>query len=294
MSVLVIGGTGQIGSLVLKGLEAEGATARVLTTDHGGTDLPKGMTPVTGDLLDPASVREALVAVDTVFLLASVSPSELMQSSIAIDLAQEAGVKHMIYFSQVKLNWPDCPHAVAKAGAEALIRHHGLPATILRPAYFFQNDKNLRNAVLGGTYPVPIGNVGVQMIDARDIAAVAVLTILNRAAFEADPLLELVGPDVITGQRAAEIWSEASGRPVAYGGDDLGRAFEDQQAEIMPGWQAHDLVGMFRGCQRDGMQGAPRAADRLVHLLGRPLRTYRAFVEEMHGQWRGESETRKP
>lgn len=288
MPILIIGGTGQIGSLVLQGLADQGATARVLTTDMHPRDLPKGMTPVKGDLLDPASVREALAGIDTVFLLAAVSPSELMQSLIALDLAHEAGVGHVVYFSQNKLDWPDCPHAVAKAGAEALIRHHGLPATILRPAYFFQNDRNLKDAILGGTYPIPIGSIGAEMIDVRDIAAVAVLAILDRGVFDADPIVELVGPDNITGERAAEIWSEVTGRSVAYRGDDLGSAFEARQAENMPGWQAHDLVGMFRGCQRVGMQGAPGAADRLVELLGRPLRTYRAFAMETYGQWRAD------
>ena len=243
------------------------------------------MTPVEGDLLEPASLRGALVGIDTLFLLCSVSPSELTQALIALDLAHEAGVEHIVYFSQNKLDWADCPHAVAKAGAEALIRHHDLPATILRPAYFFQNDAGLKDAVLGGTYPIPIGRIGADMIDARDIADVAVHALLDRDALGADPVVELVGPDTITGERAAEIWSDATGRSVAYGGDDLDSAFEDRLTADMPGWQAHDLVAMFRGCQREGMRGSPGAADRLVDLLGRPLRTYQTFAAETVEQW---------
>jgi uncharacterized protein YbjT (DUF2867 family) len=95
-----------------------------------------------------------------------------MQALIALDLAHEAGVGNVVYLSQNKLGWPDCPHAVAKASAEALIRYHGIPATILRPAYLFQNDKNLKKAIMGGTYPIPIGSIGAEMIDVQDIAAV--------------------------------------------------------------------------------------------------------------------------
>ena len=285
MAMLIIGGTGRIGSLVVQGLSDRGATARILTTRPEECELPAGMTPVEGDLLNPASLRDALVGIDTLFLLCAVSPSELTQALIALDLAHEAGVEHIVYFSQNKLDWADCPHAVAKAGAEALIRHHDLPATILRPAYFFQNDAGLKDAVLGETYPIPIGRIGADMIDARDIADVAVRALLDRDALGADPVVELVGPDTITGERAAEIWSEATGRPVAYGGDDLGRAFEDRLSADMPGWQAHDLVAMFRGCQREGMRGAPGASDRLVELLGRPLRTYQAFAAETRDAW---------
>ena len=284
MSLLIIGGTGQVGSLVLQELAARGASARVLTTDPAKHDLPAGMVPVKGDLLDPDTVRAALDGVETMFLLASVSPSELTQSLIALDLAQEAAVGHVVYFSQIALDWPDSPHTAAKAGAEALIRHHGLDATILRPAYFVQNDAMLKDPILGGTYPIPLGNAGTEMIDIRDIAAVAALAILDRDAVGADPVIDLVGPDALTGEGAAAIWSEVLGRPVAYGGDDLSR-FEAAQAGRTPGWQAHDLVAMFRGCQRDGMHGRPGAADRLARMLDRPLRSYRTFAEEAFASW---------
>ncbi len=260
MTMLIIGGTGRVGSLVAQGLADRGATARILTTNPEECKLPAGMTPVKGDLLKPASLRDAFAGIDTLFLLCAVSPSELTQALIALDLAHEAGVEHIVYFSQNKLDWPDCPHAVAKAGAEALIRHHDLTATILRPAYFFQNDTGLKDAVLGGTYPIPIGRIGADMIDARDIADVAVHALLDREALGADSVVELVGPDTITGERAAEIWSQTTGRSVAYGGDDLDRAFEDRLAADMPGWQAHDLVAMRYTPTRSPSQTADSGA----------------------------------
>ncbi len=285
MAILVIGGTGHVGSLVVQELADRGASARILTTDADKARLPARMTAVKGDLLDPASVRAALNGVETVFLLNAVSPSELTQALIALDLAKEAGVQHVVYISQIKLDWPDCPHAVAKAGGEALIRAHGIPATILRPAYFFQNDRGLKEPILAGAYPIPIGNVGAEMVDVRDIAAVAAVAMLDKNALGPDPMVELAGPDNITGEGAASIWSEVTGRTVTYAGDEIGLPFERRTAETMPPWQAHDLVAMFRGCQREGMRGQPGAVERLAQLLGRPLRTYRAFAEETYKQW---------
>lgn len=285
MNILVIGGTGQVGSLILQELAEKGASARVLTTNPAKADLPESMIPVKGDLLNPASLRTALDGVETMFLLNSVSPSEATQALIALDLAHEAGVAHVVYLSQVKLDWPDCPHAAAKASAEALIRYHNIPATILRPAYFFQNDVWLKEQILGGTYPIPIGGIGAEMVDVRDIAAIAALAILNRQAIGPDPVIELVGPDLITCENLAEIWSDVTGRPVAYGGDDLG-VFEEQRLQNMPPWQAHDLVATFRNCQREGMRGKPGAAERLAMLLGRPMRSYRAFAKETYKQWK--------
>ena len=246
------------------------------------------MTAVKGDLLDPASMRAALNGTETMFLLNAVSPSELTQALIALDLAKEAGVKHVVYVSQIKLDWPDCPHAVAKAGAEALIRAHGIPATILRPAYFFQNDRALKEPILAGTYPIPIGSVGADMIDVRDVAAVAAAAILDEDAFGSESVVELAGPDTITGEGAARVWSEVTGRPVSYAGDEIGISFEDRTAQQMPGWQAHDLVAMFRGCQREGMRGKPGAVGRLINVLGRPLHSYRAFAEQTFREWQSD------
>ena len=285
MAMLIIGGTGKIGSLVVQGLAEQGAVAQVLTTRPDRCELPAGMTPVKGDLLDPAALRQAMRGIDSLFLLCAVSPSELTQALIALDLAHEANVDHIVYFSQSTLDWPDCPHAVAKAGAEALIRGHELPATILRPAYFFQNDAALKDAVLGGTYPIPIGGIRADMIDARDIADVAVRALLDRDSFRAEPVVELVGPDTITGERAAEIWSEAIGRSVAYGGDRLDAAFEYQLANDMPGWQAHDLVAMLGDASARECE-----LSRRVRSVGEPARSSAAHVRGLCRRYRPEME----
>ena len=285
MNILVIGGTGRVGSLVVDELVRHRASVRVLTTDPSRCDLPPGVAPVKGDLLDPATLRKALEGIETMFLLAAVSPSELTQSLLALDVAHELGVEHVVYFSQIKLDWPDCPHAVAKSGAEALIRAYGMQATVLRPSYFFQNDAALKEPILGGTYPIPIGSIGAEMVDVRDIAAAAAVAIVDKKEIGTDPVLELVGPENITGVGAAEIWSEVTGRLVTYGGDALGPTFENKQTQVMPAWQAHDLTAMFRGCQREGMRGQQGAAERLQKLIGHPLRSYRSFAEETYEQW---------
>ncbi len=53
-----------------------------------------------------------------------------------------------------------------------------VPATILRPNYFFQNEG--QPVVEEGEYPMPIGPLGVSMVDVRDIAEVAALSLIKR------------------------------------------------------------------------------------------------------------------
>lgn len=133
-----------------------------------------------------------------------------------------------------------------------------------------------------GVYPMPIGSTGVAMIDARDIADAAVAELLRRDRASAPSprlTLELVGPELLTAESVAGIWSAALGREVTYGGDDVA-AFEAQMATLGPSWLAYDMRLMMAGIQKFGMHGAEGAADRLQAMLGRPLRRYADFVKE--------------
>jgi len=129
---------------------------------------------------------------------------------------------------------------------------------------------------------MPIGSLGTSMVDARDIAAVAALSLIRRDG-AAKPLpteiIEIHGPDVITSDSAALLWSEVLGRKVMYPGDDLS-TFEKKIGAMMPSAMAYDVARMFGGFQRDGMVATPGAVDRVVKLLGRPLRTYRSYAQE--------------
>jgi uncharacterized protein YbjT (DUF2867 family) len=163
-----------------------------------------------------------------------------------------------------------------------MIESHGIAATILRPAYFMQNERMIQQTIQDySVYPMPIGSAGVSMIDARDIADVAVAELLRRDRASA-PLeritLDLVGPQALTGASVAKMWSAALGREIAYGGDDVA-AFEAQMASFGPAWLAYDMRLMMAGIQQFGMT-SEGAGDRLQAILGRPLRSYEAFVRE--------------
>jgi uncharacterized protein YbjT (DUF2867 family) len=175
------------------------------------------------------------------------------------------------------------PHFAGKFGVERMIEQMGFNATILRPAYFINNDLTIKDVVLGyGVYPMPIGSKGLAMIDARDIGEIAAIELIRREQ-AAGPLpldrINLVGPEALRGAEVAAIWSEVLGRPIAYGGDDTG-AFEQNLRKFMPSWMAFDMRLMSERFLSEGM--IPEAGDvaRLTALLGRPLRSYRDFAAE--------------
>jgi uncharacterized protein YbjT (DUF2867 family) len=284
MSILVTGATGTIGSLIVQGLADAGSEVKALVRQPGKRIFPAGVTEVVGDLTDVPAMREALSSVRTLFLLNAVTPDETTQALIALNLAREAGIERVVYLSVIHADkYTNVPHFTSKYTVERMIETLGIPATILRPAYFMQNEAMVQEAIQNyGIYPMPIGATGVSMVDTRDIADVAVAELLRRERAQR-PLpqltLDVVGPDVLTGESAAEIWSAALGRQVTYAGNDVD-GFEKQMASFGPAWLAYDMRLMMLGIQKFGMQSSEHAVNRLQEIVGHPLRTYVDFVRE--------------
>lgn len=176
------------------------------------------------------------------------------------------------------------PHFAVKSGAERMIEAMGFSATILRPAYFIDNELMIKDVIFNhGVYPMPIGSKGVAMVDTRDIAEVAAIELTRRDRAPGKLPVEtinLVGPNTLTGSDLAAIWSEALGRPIIYGGDDP-TAFEQNLATFMPKWMAYEMRLMAERYVSDGMVPEAGDVERLTQLLGRPLHSYRAFASDL-------------
>ncbi|APA88456.1 NmrA family NAD(P)-binding protein [Paraburkholderia sprentiae WSM5005] len=287
MSILVTGATGTVGSLVVQRLAEAGADVKALVRQQRKLSFPAGVAEVVGDLTDVPSMRAALSSVRTLFLLNAVTPDEVTQALVALNLAREAGIERIVYLSVIHADkYTNVPHFAGKHTVERMIESLDVAATILRPAYFMQNERTIQQVIQNhGVYPMPIGSAGVAMVDGRDIADIAVAELLRRDSAPA-PLsrmtLDVVGPHVLTGVSAAAIWATATGREVSYGGDDVA-AFEAQMASLGPSWLAYDMRLMMAGIQNLGMRGADGTVERLEAMLGRPLRSYADFVTEAIG-----------
>jgi uncharacterized protein YbjT (DUF2867 family) len=282
MTILVTGATGNIGRNVVQQLVQRGAKVRALVRDPAKADFPAGVEVAQGDLLHVDALRSAFSGVSTLFLLNAVVPDEFTQALVTLNVARDSSVERLVYLSVIHSDvYVNVPHFAGKFGVERMIEKMGFSATILRPAYFMDNDLTVKDVVTGyGVYPMPIGAKGLAMIDARDIGEIAAIELLHRHhATRPMPLerINLVGPDTLTGTDVAAIWSDVLGRPVVYGGDDTA-AFEQNLRNVMPGWMAYDMRLMSERFLSDGMVPAAGDVARLVALLGRPLRSYRAFA----------------
>jgi uncharacterized protein YbjT (DUF2867 family) len=283
VKILVTGGTGRVGSEVVRELKKRGAEVRVLVRKEG-TPLPGGVEAAVGDLLDPVSVRKALDGVDKLYLLNAVSPDELTQGLIAYDLAKKLKLKHVVYHSVFRVeHFKDVPHFASKLAIENALREFDVPFTVIRPNYFFQNDASLKDPLTkAGIYPMPLGPVGISAVDVRDIAEAAALALT--CGGHLGKTYNLNGPKVLSGPKVASIWSGLLGREIRYAGDDMD-AFEQQMRQHAPSWSAFDIRMMFQGYLERGFVAEEGDLETLTALLGHAPRSYEDFARETGVEW---------
>jgi len=247
------------------------------------TSLP-GVEMVLGNLLDPVSIEKALEGVDKLYLLNAVTPDELTQGLIAYDLAKKRKLAHVVYHSVFRVeHLKDVPHFASKLAIETAIRGFDAPFTIIRPNYFFQNDASFKDLLTKmSVYPNPLGPVGISAVDIRDIAEAAAISLMSDEHF--GKTYNVNGPTVLSGAKAAAIWSKVLGKEIKYAGDNLD-SFEAQMREHGPSWAAFDIRMMFQGYLERGFAADDGDVATLTKLLGHEPRSYEDFVKETVHAW---------
>ncbi len=287
MKILVTGATGTIGRAVMAGLTTRGAAVRGLGRYEAKFDtFPPGAQGVVGDLVASGSLGRVFAGAERLFLVSPLSQNEIQMGRNAINAAREAGVERIVYLSVPLPEGADSvPHFRNKILIEKALKESGIPHTILRANNFYQNDQWGQAAIMGyGTYPQPLGTVGVSRIDARDVADAAV-NALTGDGFE-NREFELHGPEAWTGPSIAAEFGRQLGREIRYAGDDLD-AWARQAQHMMPAWMVASFKRMYQFYQERGLVASPEALEAQQELLGHPPRPFADFVAELLRQWQG-------
>lgn len=283
MDILVIGGTGTVGTHAVRGFVERGESPRVLTREpaKGAVD---GAEYVEGALGDPDALRAALDGIEAVLLITPLHPQEADLGVAAVGAMADAGVGRIVLQSIHQADAvPEAPHFAAKERIRNEMAATGIPHTVVAPNSFFQNDLRLKQPLLEyGVYPQPLGNVGVTRVDARDVADAHVRALLD---LEAEGVTwPVVGPTTWTAEETAEEWSRALGREIHYAGDDL-QAFADRMEGAMPGWMIEDLAAMYRSFQRRGLIASEEDEERSREIVGHEGRSFETFAAETAKAW---------
>jgi len=278
--IVVIGGTGMVGSQTVQELLKRGVDVRVMTRSSGRiATLPKGVEGVTGSMLEPESLPPVFAGAGGLFLITPVSRDETAQGIDAVDAALAAGVRRIVYLSVHQADKAlAIPHFVSKLPVEGVIRTSGVEYTFLRANNFYQNDLALLDAIRAGVYPQPVGGVGLHRVDVRDIAEAAAIALTEPG--HSGRTYSLVGPQAWTGPETAEMLARQLGKPVVYTGDDL-KAWAARMRAFMPGWLLRDLEIMFQHFLDAGLLATQAEINELTAVLGHAPRGYEAFVKQV-------------
>jgi uncharacterized protein YbjT (DUF2867 family) len=253
--ILVAGGTGRLGSELVRRLVAQGERVRILTRDPArATHLPSAEV-VIGDVRQPAdlgaAVRDVSAVVSAVhgFIgTGHVTPASVDRDGNAnlIDAASTVGA-HYVLMSVIGAS-PDHPLELfrMKAAAEEHLQRSDLPWTIVRAGAFLELYQDLmRRTATRSRRPLVFGR-GSDPIQFASIARVA--AVLEKAL--ADPstrgtVIQVDGPSMSFNELAASLAPElgASARQPRH----LPRAVLRCMAvarSTPPGRQAHSALIM--------------------------------------------------
>ena len=272
-TALVLGGTGRTGSLVARQLPEQGLPAR--TAARHGAD-------VRFDWDDPTTHPAALTGVDRLYLVTPVLRiSYADQVAAFLDLAVAAGVRHVTYLSTYGGQLAP-PNVDIRAVEDDLAARDTLTHTILRPAWVMQNFSDAHLPVVDGVITVPTGGGTEAFVDAADIAAVAVETLLAPEA-HAGAEYAPTGPRALTVAEVADTIAAVTGGPVAHQDIDpeawIGGAVA---AGVVPA----DYAVMLRwltGAIVSGDGSTPNGD--IEKVTGRPATTFDEFARRNAGAW---------
>ena len=260
--VLVIGANGKTGRRVAERLTARGVPVRAVS---------RSTTPAF-DWFDETTWAAALAGARVAYV--TVQPDLGMPGSTELVTAFGAaaaahGLEHLVLLS-------GRGEPVAQE-CEQILLGSGVGTTVIRCSFFAQNfsEHFLVDAVNQGVIALPAGDVREPVVDADDIADVAV-TVLTEPG-HAGKVYELTGPRLVSFAEMASDLGAATGREIVYLDVTKDVYVTEAIAIGVPPDEAEMLADLFAHIF-DGHNET--LANGVADVLGRPAKDFARFAED--------------
>ena len=284
--ILIVGATGLVGSATLRQLTARGVPVRALvrSAEKAAALTGPGVETVVGDLEQPASLDGALDGVTRALLISPLHLRQVEWQGNFVESARRAGAVHIVKLSGLGTA-PDSPLRSGRwhAQTERHIADAGLPFTCLHPPFFMQNL--LRSAAVIAAQGVLVAAMQtgkIAMVDARDVAAVAVAALTSDG--HVGKTYTITGPEALSFQEIAQKLAAATDRRVSYQDVPLASVRQELVAAGLAAWLV-EVRMEFATALRDGY--AATVTDTVQAVTGQPARTFDTFVREHAALFRG-------
>lgn len=232
--ILVTGGTGFVGSHLIRRMRQEGLPVRaaVRNPDKARALKNSGVEVVAGDISDKGSLEKAASGIERVIHLVGIiqeAPGATFRgvhvegTRNLIEAAQKAGVRHFVYQSALGARpGAKSEYHRTKWEAEELVRRSGIPSTILRPSLIYGPGDLFTLRLAGVIRQSPVlpvigsGRSKVQPIFIDDVVSCIVKAVTCDACL--NDIYELGGPEQLTYEEVTRAIAEAMGvhRPAVH------------------------------------------------------------------------------
>ena len=221
MQILVTGGTGHLGRDIVRLLKDQDHQVRVLARTPGSDPAIEW---IEGDLATGRGVTEAVSGMEVIVHAATFSPAarrgtirpvDLVRSPPEVDIgstrqllgaAGQGGVAHFLYVSIAGVKHARMPYSRLKAAAEDLVRHSGVPHSIVPATQFYWLvDRMLGKMARLPVWPLPT-KLAMQPVDEGDFAAYVVECVADGPGGDRP---SFCGPEVMSFGDVAERYQAA-------------------------------------------------------------------------------------
>ena len=277
--ILIIGATGLVGGATVRQLTALGVPVRALVRSpaKAAAIAGPGVEPVLGDLEQPASLDAALDGVTRALLISPHHPRQVELQGNFVDAARCAGAVHVVKLSGLGTAL-DSPLQSGRwhAQTEQQLQNAGLPWTCLHPPFFMHNILRSAQAIAAhGVLSAAMQEGKIAMVDARDVAAVAVAALTTDS--HVGKTYTITGPEALSFRQVADTLSVATGRQVTYQDIALAALRQHLVETGIPEWLVNVRME-FSTLLRANY--AATVEDTVAAVTGKPPRTFAAFVHE--------------
>ena len=232
--ILVTGGTGFVGSHLIKRMRQEGIPVRAIVRDPDKARALNnlGVDVVKGDVSDTDSLEKATIGVERIIHLVGIIQEaagatfqrvHVDGTRNLLEAARKSGVRHFFYQSALGTR-PNAKSEYHKSkwAAEELVRASGISFTILRPSLIYGpgDQFTVRLSEMIRLSPVlPIigsGRSKVQPIFIDDVATCIVTAVTSDCCL--NEIYEIGGPDQLTYEEVTVAIADAMGvkRPTLH------------------------------------------------------------------------------
>jgi uncharacterized protein YbjT (DUF2867 family) len=279
--MLLIGATGKVGQHLVPLLTEAGTRPTVLVRDEakGRALFGANVDYVVGDLSDPASLEGVFAGHDVVYLASGGTDKQADNEIAAVTAAVAAGVKRIVKISSPGSDLGEqAPITFSRwnGAVETAINATTIAPTYLRPSMFMTAFLGSAGTIAQGQYYSTNEDYALTWVHPADIAAVAAAALLDDA--HAHKAYSVTGPEALTGDEAAAVFTEVLGRPVQHIriSDDAFKA--SLESFGLPQWTVDAYVEMSVNGVRTGRFAT--VSNDVFAVTGNQPRTLATWIEE--------------